>query len=249
MATLVAEETDEVEIVKVTDVAPAATVTLPGTVAAALLLETDTTAPPEGAAAVRVTVPWEEAPPVRLAGLTETVDSAAGCGLTTSVAPVDTPLYEAVMETLVAEETDAVETVKVAVVAPAATVTLPGTVAAALLLDSDTIAPPDGAAAVKVTVPWDEAPPIRLAGLTVTDDSAADCGLTVSIAFFETPLYEPVIETLVAEETELVETVKVAVAAPAATVTLAGTVAAALLLDSDTTAPPEGAAVVKVTVH
>jgi len=43
--------------------------------------------------------------------------------------------------------------------------------------------------------------------------------------------------------------VKLAVAAPAPTVTLAGTVAFALLLDSVTSSPPAGAAVVNVTVQ
>jgi hypothetical protein len=42
---------------KVADVAPRATVTEAGTLAAAFGLESDTTTPPEGAAAVRVTVP------------------------------------------------------------------------------------------------------------------------------------------------------------------------------------------------
>jgi hypothetical protein len=44
--------------VKVTEVAPEGTVTLAGTVAAAVFeLESDTTAPPAGAAEVRLTVP------------------------------------------------------------------------------------------------------------------------------------------------------------------------------------------------
>jgi hypothetical protein len=49
--------------------------------------------------------------------------------------------------------------------------------------------------------------------------------------------------------TVLVETVKVALVDPAGIVTLAGTVAAAvLLLDNETTRPPDGAAPVRVTV-
>ena len=54
--------------------------------------------------------------------------------------------------------------------------------------------------------------------------------------------------TGVDEETADVFTVKVAVEDPAETVTLASTVAAALLLESETTAPPVGAAAVSVTV-
>src|SRR5919109_2162759 len=48
---------------------PAGTVTLAGTVAALLLLDSVTTAPPEGAALVRLAVPSEVLPPTTLAGL------------------------------------------------------------------------------------------------------------------------------------------------------------------------------------
>ena len=51
------DETTEVFTVNVTVEAPAGTVTLPGTVAAAPLLESDTMEPPAGAAELRVTVP------------------------------------------------------------------------------------------------------------------------------------------------------------------------------------------------
>jgi hypothetical protein len=54
---------------------------------------------------------------------------------------------------------------------------------------------------------------------------------------------------LVVEETALVLTVKLADEEPAATVTLAGTVAAdVLLLESETVEPPDGAAPLRVTV-
>lgn len=54
--------------------------------------------------------------------------------------------------------------------------------------------------------------------------------------------------TVVAVVTVVVAIVKVALVAPAGTVTLAGTVAAPTLLDSETTRPPDGAALVNVTV-
>src|SRR5436305_15032749 len=71
-----------------------------------------------------------------------------------------------------------VATVNVAVLAPAATVTDAGTVAALrLLLVNATTAPPAGAAALSVTVPVLFAPPVSVAGFSVIKASA---GLTIS---------------------------------------------------------------------
>jgi len=68
-------------------------------------------------------------------------------------------------------------TVNVALVAPAATVTLDGTRAAAvLLLDSVTIAPPAGAAPLSITVPVEEFPPVTLVGFSVSDERVGDGG-------------------------------------------------------------------------
>ena len=62
--------------------------------------------------------------------------------------------------------------VNVALVAPAATVTLAGTRATlVLLLESAICAPPAGAGPLSVTVPVDEFPPVTLAGFTASDDS------------------------------------------------------------------------------
>jgi hypothetical protein len=60
-----------VEMVKVTEVAPAGTVTLAGTVIAELPGLNVTTAPPAGAGAERVTVPVVVWPPLTVLGLTE----------------------------------------------------------------------------------------------------------------------------------------------------------------------------------
>jgi hypothetical protein len=72
----------------------------------------------------------------------------------------------------VEDDTVCVVTVNVRLVAPAVTVTLAGTVAAAvLLLESITTAPPDGAALDNVTVPCEELPPVTLVGESDNDAS------------------------------------------------------------------------------
>ena len=69
--------------------------------------------------------------------------------------------------------TAVVVTLNVAVVAPAATVTLAGTVADALLDASVTTKPPAGAAADKVTVPVLDTPPATDVGFKETELSDA----------------------------------------------------------------------------
>lgn len=72
-------------------------------------------------------------------------------------------------------ETALVLMAKVAVVAPAAMVTLAGTRATlVLLLERATCAPPAGAGAVRATVPVDDCvPPTTVAGLRVSEESVA----------------------------------------------------------------------------
>jgi len=65
-------------------------------------------------------------------------------------------------------------TVKVAVVAPAGTATLEGTLAAPLLLASATCAPPAGAGPLSVTVPVEEFPPVTLVGFSETEERETD---------------------------------------------------------------------------
>ncbi len=83
----------------------------------------------------------------------------------------------------VIELTAVVVTANVAVVAPAATVTVAGTVADPLLLDKLTTAPPVSAALLNVTVPVEEPPPATDVGFKLTDDKVGGGGFTVSVAF------------------------------------------------------------------
>jgi len=93
--------------------------------------------------------------------------------------------------------------------------------------------------------------PLRPVAVTVSVAvwPGAGAGVTVNTALRVAPPKEPLIVDKVDAVTAGVLTVNVAVVAPAGTVTLAGTEAAAvLLLESDTTAPPAGAALVSVAV-
>ena len=170
MVTDVEAATTLVVTVNVALVAPAGTVTLPGTVAAELLLDSVTCAPPAGAAPSSVTVPVELLPPVTVVGFTAS-EVRRTLGITVRVAVRVTPPYDAEMVADVDEVTTLVLIVNVALVAPAATVTLPGTVAAELSLDSVTCAPPAGAGPLRVTVPVAELPPMTIGGLTTRDSS------------------------------------------------------------------------------
>jgi hypothetical protein len=112
------------------------------------------------------------------------------------------------MVTVVTLATVLVVTENVALVAPAATVTLAGTWAAVvLLLDRETAAPPVGAAPLSVTVPVDDVPPVTLVGFRDTEDNdgpdEVPAAFKATIAESQPPfpsvqpvLYEPVALTM-----------------------------------------------------
>lgn len=234
---------------KVALAAPPGTVTVDGTVATAVLpLESVTTTPPAGAAFTRVTVPVDVAPPTTDVGFRVREDRAPGA-VTVSVAVCVRPPEEALIVTGVEVETVEVVTVKVTLVAPAARLTLVGTVATeVLLLDSVIKAPPDGAPALKVTVPAEVLVPTTVLGLKLSE-ARVPGGVTVRVAVGSAAPYEAAIVTEVETDTVFVYTMKVALDEPAGMVTFVGTVATAeLVLDNDISAPPEGAAPFSVTV-
>ena len=133
--------------------------------------------------------------PLRPLAVTVSVTLALG-GFTVSVAVLVTPARTAEMVAAVEAAVEVVVAVKVALLAPAATVTLAGTVAAAALLESDTTAPPDGAALVKVTLPCDVPPPVTLVGFSARlfrlagggGGGGAGTGVTVSVLVRLVPL-------------------------------------------------------------
>ena len=94
------------------------------------------------------------------------------------------------MVTVVDEATALVLTTNVALVAPAAIVTLGGMLAAPLLLESATCAPPVGAAPLNVTVPVEEFPPATLVGFSESEErvgGGGGAGVTVSEAVLVAP--------------------------------------------------------------
>ena len=152
------------------DAAPEATVTLAGTVTAALLLERVTT---ELAVAdlFRFTVQVEVAPLAMLAGV-QLKDVTAGAVTVTDTVVCAVPLKDAVRVAVCAVEEFAVAR-KVADAAPEATVTLAGTVTAALLLLSVTTEL-DEAALFRFTVQVEVEPLATLAGLQLKDETELD---------------------------------------------------------------------------
>jgi hypothetical protein len=102
------------------------------------------------------------------------------------------PLYLAEIVADVEMSTMAVPTLKFAVVDPAGMNTLDGTLAAPLLLERVTVAPPAGAGALSVTVPVEDSrPPTTAEGLSVNEErvtGGGGGGVTVREADLVTPL-------------------------------------------------------------
>ena len=114
-----------------------------------------------------------------------------------------------------------------------------------LLLPSVTTDPLPGAWPDNVTVPVEFVPPLTLVGFRTRLESVG--ALTVSVADAAPPFARILAEVLA--DTGLVVTVNVAVFAPAATVTLAGTCATLVRLELRVTVkPPAPATPFRVTV-
>src|ERR1700756_187807 len=80
--------------------------------------------------------------------------------------------------------------VKVAVVLAAGTVTLEGTLAAALLLESATCAPATGAGPLSITVPMEVcAPPVTLVGFNVSEEADGRRGTLATGSVTVWPLF------------------------------------------------------------
>jgi hypothetical protein len=193
--------------------------------------------------ALSVIVPVDVVPPTTEVGL-RTTEAIPGVAVIERVALADWPFAEAAIVEVSGTSVSWVVTVKVPVVEPAATVTVAGTVAFVPVAVRLTVRPPVGAGPLIVTVPVEVRPPMTAVGLRAT--AVTTGGLTVSVA--ETALDPEEMTGDAAAATGSVVTAKVAVF-PLDTVTVAGTVAAEVLLErSGKLIPAAGTGPVRVMV-
>jgi hypothetical protein len=234
-------------IAKVVEELPAATVTEAGTESKALLLARVTVLPPAGAAELKATVQAPLAPVARLAGVQERLVSVAR-GESVTAKPAEEPLSEALRVAVPAAVIEEAVAVKVVEETPEGTVTEAGTANAALLLASETRAPPTGAVRFRVTEQLEVPEPVMVEGVQLRAVSrAAGSRLTERPA--EDPFKEALIVAVPAAVMVAAVALKVAEVEPAGTVTEAGRVSAGLLSASEITAPPAGAGAFRVTVQ
>src|SRR2546426_629039 len=113
-----------------------------------------------------------------------------GSSCTVSGAVRVVPLYEAEIVTVCVKSTIDVLTLNVTLTAPAGTVTLGGTEAAELLLDSVTCAPPAAPSGVSASVesPAEPLPPVTVGGFASSEEKRTGFGFTVRVAVRVTPL-------------------------------------------------------------
>ena len=241
---LVSTADTNVDAVKIAVVAFPGTVTVAGTLTSGFALINVTTVPPAGAGDCSVTIPVVFKPPVTLAGVNVT-DRMTGAAIT-SVPDFVTPFTAARIDVLTLATTGRVVMVTDAFVAPVGIVTVAWTVASGMDELRSTTTPPAGAGASMVIVAVDVLPPATDVGESVTDTGAGP--RTVSDVVTVTPLLVALSVAVALFWIDVVATLNVAVDAPAATVTLAGTVAAARLDESSTMRPPVGAGPESVTV-
>jgi len=160
-----------------------------------------------------------------------------------NVTDCDVPLRDAVTATADSPLGGALSatTVNVPVDDEGATVTEAGTVRTELLLESDTVAPPLGAAAERVTVQALLDPELRVVGLQVRAVTRTGA-IRVKVVVWEAVFKVAVIVALWFVVRVPAVAVKMAELAAAGTVTEAGTVRAGLPLVRATVLPPVGAA-------
>ncbi len=234
-------------------VAFAGTVTAAGNVIAASLLDNPTLSPPLAAGPLRATVHNSVPAPVIDPLLQDSEFKVAfAVGAFNSTAYVlDTPPAFAVSVAVCFAVTAFTVAVNPALLAFAGTVTAAGNVIAASLLDNPTLNPPLAAGPLRATVHTSVPAPVidpllQDSAVSVpTDVGTFNCTAYVR----DTPAALAVSIAVCFEVTVFTIAVNAALLAFAGTVTAAGNVTAASLLDNRTLNPPLAAGALKFTVH
>jgi hypothetical protein len=249
IAAVVSTVTPEALAVKAAVDAPAATIIEAGVLSEARLADRVTTDPPAGAGMVKVIVQVADPVPEKEDGLQSkllTWGTVATVRLTVVVAAV--PFAATVTVTGVVPETVPAVAEKAAVAVPAGTVTEAGTLKAGLLPDKVMDKPFGGAALLRMTVHLEASPDLSVPGLQFSAVGTAGARIP-SEELTDTPFRVAATVAVASAVTAEAVAVKLAVDAPAATVTEGGVLSAALLLDKVTRDPPAAAGEVKVTVQ
>jgi len=147
----VSAATGDVVRLKVAEDAPFVTWTVAGTLAAESLELSDTTTPPGGASPFNTIFPVELLPPVTLVGSTVSALIVAGVTVSVTLLVTDPSVASTVAPPFAL--TPLVAMLKLAVSAPGATLTLPGTTAKDSLDFNFTVSPLEGAGPDSVTEP------------------------------------------------------------------------------------------------
>ena len=231
MVALWLDATEPADAEKLAVFDPAATLTVAGTVRLVLLLESETLMVVEPAALDKVTVQVDDPPVVRLVGVQDSRLTAA-CDAREMDADCEPPFNDAVTDAVWSLVMAPAVAVNVAVLDPAATDTVAGTVNRALLLLSETVA-----AALtafdRVTVQLEVAADPRVVGVQDSKLTTA-CDAREIDADCEPPFNDAVTDAVWSVVMLPAVAVNVAVLDPPATDTVAGTVNSALLLLSAT---------------
>lgn len=233
--------------VKVTELLPAGTVTLDGTVTLLLLLESETDAPPVplGMVAVIVSVPVDSPPPSMVVGEKVSDCTVKGCSVSVPLA-IDW-FNPAVIVAVISEATAEVRIENETLVLPLATVTDDGTTTFAFELSNATEIPVAGAVPVSVTDPVAIPPETTEPGVMVSEVTLSE-EITAPVDLVTDPQVAEMLAVFPAVAVGSPLTVKTTDFDPAGTVTVAGTVTIDVaLLASVMTTPPAGAAPVNQT--
>jgi hypothetical protein len=237
----------EVLAVNGADVDPAEIVTDAGTVSWLWLLERLTTTPPAGAGPDSSTVHEVEADEPSNAGVQFTNPTTVWV-TTCNGSVMDVPFRVAEIVAAWLLLTFPAVAMNEALEDPELTVTSVGTTTDGLLLENETAVPAAGAFFVIVTSQLAPAPEVMIVGVQDRVLMAADA-VSVKVAVLDVPLKVAVTTAVWSEVTTPLVAVNVDEVEPAAKVTDAGTVSDALLLERETTAPPDAAGPESETVQ